>query len=147
MKFFPCFIPTAVQMESGGMSKNSTLICVPIMGETIEKMVVDMSKAKTSGADLVEVRLDTLKRFNPRQDLEVLIRKCPLPTLFTYRFGVKEVWVLEVFHLLIELVLGSGIDDSLLKGKFFGKVMEGKYGKEEGGWYFYEVRDGYKIGV
>ncbi|XP_002277395.2 bifunctional 3-dehydroquinate dehydratase/shikimate dehydrogenase, chloroplastic isoform X1 [Vitis vinifera] len=72
-------------MESGGMSKNSTLICVPIMGETIEKMVVDMSKAKTSGADLVEVRLDTLKRFNPRQDLEVLIRKCPLPTLFTYR--------------------------------------------------------------
>ncbi|KAL6344103.1 hypothetical protein AAG906_027876 [Vitis piasezkii] len=129
MKFFPCFIPTAVQMESGGMSKNSTLICVPIMGETIEKMVVDMSPIRY------------LKRFNPRQDLEVLIRKCPLPTLFTYRFGVKEVWVLEVFHLLIELVLGSGIDDSLLKGSFWKGYGWGSMGKKKG-WYFYEVRDG-----
>lgn len=88
-------------MESGGMRKNSTLICVPIMGETIEKMVVDMSKAKTSGADLVEVRLDTLKRFNPRQDLEVLIRKCPLPTLFTYRFGNRVSINYEHLVLLI----------------------------------------------
>ena len=78
---------TAVQMESGVMMKNSTLICVPIMGETIEKMVDDMNKAKTSGGDLVEIRLGSLKRFNPRKDLEFLIGNCPLPTLFSYRFA------------------------------------------------------------
>lgn len=74
-------------MESrGGVWKNPTLICVPIMADSIAKMVVDMAKAKASSADLVEIRLDTLNSFNPYEDLKVLIKECPLPTLFTYRF-------------------------------------------------------------
>ncbi|KAJ0034902.1 hypothetical protein Pint_25018 [Pistacia integerrima] len=39
-----------------------------------------------SGADLVEIRLDCLKNFSPHEDLKTIIRDCPLPTLFTYRF-------------------------------------------------------------
>lgn len=67
------------------MRRNSTLICVPIMAESIDKMLIDAGKAKSSGADLVEIRLDSLKVFNPQEDLKTLIKQCPLPTLFTYR--------------------------------------------------------------
>lgn len=68
------------------MRKNPTLICVPLTADSIDKMVTDMTKAKATTADLVEIRLDCLKSFNPHNDLNVLIQKCPLPTLFTYRF-------------------------------------------------------------
>uniref|UniRef100_A0A5B6YYX0 shikimate dehydrogenase (NADP(+)) n=1 Tax=Davidia involucrata TaxID=16924 RepID=A0A5B6YYX0_DAVIN len=72
-------------MENEGIRKNSTLICVPLMADSVDQMVIDMNKAKASGADLVEVRLDSLKSFNPREDIETLIKRCPVPTLFTYR--------------------------------------------------------------
>ncbi|KAL8508076.1 hypothetical protein ACS0TY_018578 [Phlomoides rotata] len=73
-------------MESGaGIRKNQTLICAPIMGDTVAQMVELMHKAKLKGADLVEVRLDHMKSFNPDVDIEKLIKECPLPTLFTYR--------------------------------------------------------------
>lgn len=55
------------------------------MAETVDQMLLLMRKAKELGADLVEVRVDFLKNFNPRQDLEILIKQAPLPTLITYR--------------------------------------------------------------
>lgn len=77
-------------MEMGvGMGKNQTLICAPIMADTVDQMVELMHKAKFKGADIVEVRLDHLKSLDHRPDIEVLIRQCPLPTLFTYRFMIR----------------------------------------------------------
>ena len=77
-------------MESGGgIRKNPTLICAPIMADSVDKMLILMAKANASTADLVEIRLDSLKTLNPSQDLKVLIKECPLPTLFTYRFQVS----------------------------------------------------------
>ncbi|CAI9776852.1 unnamed protein product [Fraxinus pennsylvanica] len=73
-------------MKSGeGMRRNQTLICAPLMSDTVDQMVDLMLKAKSKGADIVEIRLDHLKIFNPRTDIEKLIKACPLPTLFTYR--------------------------------------------------------------
>lgn len=72
-------------MESEGIRRNPTLICTPLMAESVEKMMILMNKAKLSGADLVEVRLDSLDGFSPREDIEKLIKHCPLPTLFTHR--------------------------------------------------------------
>ncbi|KAK9289168.1 hypothetical protein L1049_017642 [Liquidambar formosana] len=77
--------PAGVQIESGKMKRNPTLICVPLVAESVDQMVIDMREAKASGGDLVEIRLDCLKSFNPQQDIETLIKECPLPTLFTYR--------------------------------------------------------------
>ncbi|CAI8618146.1 unnamed protein product [Vicia faba] len=72
--------------ESEVMAKNATLICVPIMGETIGKMALDIQKAKLNGADLVEIRLDSLTTFNAHQDLNTFIQQHnSLPLLFTYR--------------------------------------------------------------
>ncbi|KAL6526524.1 hypothetical protein OROGR_015614 [Orobanche gracilis] len=73
-------------MESGvGIRKNQTLICAPLMADAVDQVVELMHKAKLKGADIVEIRLDHLKTFNPRSDIEKLIKECPLPTLFTYR--------------------------------------------------------------
>ncbi|CAA0834793.1 Bifunctional 3-dehydroquinate dehydratase/shikimate dehydrogenase- chloroplastic [Striga hermonthica] len=73
-------------MESGeGIRKNQTLICAPLMADTVDQVVELMHQAESKGADIVEIRLDHLKSFNPRVDIEKLIKACPLPTLFTYR--------------------------------------------------------------
>ena len=71
--------------QIGGAQRNSTLICVPIMAESVDQMLVQMRKAKELGGDLVEVRVDFLKNFIPRQDLDILIKQAPLPTLVTFR--------------------------------------------------------------
>ncbi|XP_074269523.1 bifunctional 3-dehydroquinate dehydratase/shikimate dehydrogenase, chloroplastic [Silene latifolia] len=62
-----------------------TLICAPVMADTVQQMVTLMIKSKECGADLVEIRLDHLKLFNPLQDVPFIINNSPLPTLFTYR--------------------------------------------------------------
>ncbi|XP_031405900.1 bifunctional 3-dehydroquinate dehydratase/shikimate dehydrogenase, chloroplastic-like isoform X1 [Punica granatum] len=68
------------------MSTSSpTLLCTPLMGTTVDQMLAEMRKAKEIGADVLEIRLDCLRKFNPHQDLEILIKRSPLPTLITYR--------------------------------------------------------------
>lgn len=79
--------------------RDPTLICVPIMGESVDKMVIDLGEAKASGADLVEIRLDSLKSFNPHEHIKSLISSSPLPTLFTYRFGNVQISLI-VFRIL-----------------------------------------------
>ncbi|EOY06378.1 Dehydroquinate dehydratase / shikimate dehydrogenas, putative isoform 4 [Theobroma cacao] len=122
-----------LNMESrGGVWKNPTLICVPIMADSIAKMVVDMAKAKASSADLVEIRLDTLNSFNPYEDLKVLIKECPLPTLFTYRpvweggqYDGDEKERLDVLRLAMELG-ADYIDVELKVAHDFMKSIDGK---------------------
>ncbi|KAL7080987.1 hypothetical protein ACP275_14G012100 [Erythranthe tilingii] len=73
-------------MASGvGMRKNQTLICAPLMADTVDQVVNLMHKSKATGADIVEIRLDHLKSFDPQSDIQKLMKECPLPTLFTYR--------------------------------------------------------------
>ena len=96
------------------------------MADSVRQMVIDMDKAKVSGADLVEIRLDSLKSFNPNVDIETLIKQCPLPTLFTYRFiflielhfdiylyYVTFFWFIELQVLNVLSVLeDKGVNDS-----------------------------------
>ena len=86
-----------LQMGGGEISKNPTLVCAPIMAESVDKMVINMDKAKQGGADLVEIRLDSLKSFNPNEDLKTLIKECPLHTLFTYRFTTGNCFMNKLF--------------------------------------------------
>lgn len=48
-------------------------------------MVSEMVTAKARGADVVELRLDHLTDFEPRRDLDLLLRDRRLPALVTYR--------------------------------------------------------------
>ncbi|KAB2597271.1 bifunctional 3-dehydroquinate dehydratase/shikimate dehydrogenase [Pyrus ussuriensis x Pyrus communis] len=90
--------------------RSSTLICAPIMAESVDKMVVDMGNAKALGADLVEIRLDHLKSFNCSEHLKILIKESPLPTLITYRpkweggqYDGDEKYRLDALRLAMEL--------------------------------------------
>lgn len=62
------------------------------MADSADLIIAGACKAKTSGADLVEIRLDSLKIFNPQTDLGTLVKECPLPTLFTYRFPLESIF-------------------------------------------------------
>lgn len=66
------------------------------MGESVDQMLLQMQQAKEIGADLIEIRLDFLKNFSPRQDLEILIKRSPLPTLVTYRYLLN----LLIYHIV-----------------------------------------------
>lgn len=61
------------------------LLCVPLVGASVDQMLQDRDKAKESGADLVEFRVDYLKSFQPRHDLGALLRDKKLPAIVTYR--------------------------------------------------------------
>jgi 3-dehydroquinate dehydratase / shikimate dehydrogenase len=63
-----------------------TLVCVPLVAPTLEKMGADAVAAAAAGGDLVEIRLDFIQGFCPREHLPRLLRGCPLPALVTYRF-------------------------------------------------------------
>ncbi|GLT87403.1 hypothetical protein SLE2022_054890 [Rubroshorea leprosula] len=72
-------------MGSNEKMTNSTLICAPLMAESVEQMVKDMYEAKAQGADVVEVRLDHINNFKPQQELEIILKKKPLPVIIVYR--------------------------------------------------------------
>ncbi|KAI6692533.1 hypothetical protein NL676_020243 [Syzygium grande] len=79
------FTTSDLRTSASGVLSSPTLLCTPLMGTTVNQMLIEMRKAKEIGADLVEIRLDCLRNFNPLQDLEILIKQSPLPTLVTYR--------------------------------------------------------------
>ncbi|GLU08316.1 hypothetical protein SLE2022_252340 [Rubroshorea leprosula] len=114
------------------MEREPTKICAPIMADSVDEMLVFMGKAKASGADLVEVRLDSLKGFRPQEDLKVLVKKCPLPTLFTYRpkwegglYDGDEKERLDALRLAMELG-ADYIDVELQVADEFIKLIHGK---------------------
>ncbi|GLT87405.1 hypothetical protein SLE2022_054910 [Rubroshorea leprosula] len=119
-----------------GARRNSTLMCAPVMAESVDQMLVKMRMAKELGADLVEVRLDFLKNFSPRQDLGVLIKQASLPTLFTFRptweggqYKGDESKRQEALRLAMEL--GADYVDVELKvaHDFFNSIQGKKSGK------------------
>ncbi|RYR65751.1 hypothetical protein Ahy_A03g011677 isoform C [Arachis hypogaea] len=122
--------------EGGGMRKNPTLICAPVMADSVDKMHLDVSKAKASGADLVEIRLDSLKTFNPSSHLPALINNRPLPLLFTYRpnweGGMYEGDDNTRFHALrLAMELGADYIDIELKvaNQFYDFIRGTAYDK------------------
>ena len=61
------------------------MICAQLVSQSVEHMVSDMYEAKAQGADVVEIRLDCLKDFRPRQHLQILLDSKPLPVAAVYR--------------------------------------------------------------
>ncbi|KAF3534643.1 hypothetical protein DY000_02043786 [Brassica cretica] len=123
---------TGMEIGSSEIEKNPSLICAPVMADSIDKMVTEACKAQELGADLVEIRLDSLKDFNPLEDLKTIINKSPLPTLFTYRpkweggqYEGDENERLDVLRLAMELG-ADYIDVELQVATEFIKSIEGK---------------------
>ncbi|CAN8260283.1 unnamed protein product [Cochlearia groenlandica] len=124
----------STEMDKGSQEivKNPSLICAPVMADSIDKMVIETCKAQELGADLVEIRLDSLKDFNPLEDLKTIINKSPLPTLFTYRprweggqYDGDEKERLDVLRLAMKLG-ADYIDVELQVASEFIKSIKGK---------------------
>lgn len=74
-----------VQMGVVNITKNTTMICAPLMAQSVEQVLSNMYQAKAEGADVVEIRLDCINNFQPGKDLEIILTKKPLPVLIVYR--------------------------------------------------------------
>ncbi|XP_024181354.1 bifunctional 3-dehydroquinate dehydratase/shikimate dehydrogenase, chloroplastic isoform X1 [Rosa chinensis] len=129
----PNLAVASAQVGGGGMRKSSTLICAPIVAESVAMMVVEIGRAKAAGADLVEIRLDHLKVFNCNQDVKTLIDQSALPTLFTYRpkweggqYDGDEKSRLDALRLAMEL--GADYIDVELQvaQEFIGSIQDKK---------------------
>ncbi|KAG8648208.1 bifunctional 3-dehydroquinate dehydratase/shikimate dehydrogenase, chloroplastic [Manihot esculenta] len=72
-------------MGPAGVLSSSPMVCAPLMAQSVEQMIADMHSAKKQGADVAEVRLDHINNFQPRQDLETILRNKPLPVLIVCR--------------------------------------------------------------
>ena len=70
----------------------ATKACVALMYDTVEEVLAAAREAQSAGADLVEVRLDALKPFNPADDVPRLLAELALPCVMTLR-PTWEGWV------------------------------------------------------
>ncbi|CAH1446328.1 unnamed protein product [Lactuca virosa] len=111
-----------------GIRRNSTVICAPIMADTVDQMLIQMNLVKSYGADLVKIRLDSLKGFNAREAIQTLVNLSPLLTLFTYRptwergqYNGDEESRLDALRLAMELG-GDHIDVELQIPFSFSKI-------------------------
>ena len=70
----------------------ATKACVALMYDTVEEVLAAAREAQSADADLVEVRLDALKPFNPADDVPRLLAELALPCVMTLR-PTWEGWV------------------------------------------------------
>eukprot|EP01018_Ginkgo_biloba_P017350 Gb_24244 [translate_table: standard] len=67
------------------MAQNGCLLCIPLVAHSVEEMLYQMQQARVHGADCTELRIDHLWNFNPRVDLETLLKGRTVPVIVTYR--------------------------------------------------------------
>lgn len=70
---------------AGPLAPPTTMACVALMRDTVEGMLEGTREAQRAGADLVELRLDALRAFDPSNDIPRLINESALPMIITLR--------------------------------------------------------------
>jgi len=92
------------------MVKNGCLLCIPLVAQSVEEMLSQMELARIHGADCVELRIDHVRNFNPRVDLDTLLKARTMPAIVTYRpkweggaYEGDEGNRLDVLRLAMEL--------------------------------------------
>lgn len=93
-----------------GFSKNSRMICAPLVAQSVEQILNDMHQAKMQGADVVEIRLDYISDFDPLKDLKLLLDNKPIPVVVVCRYAS---WL----HFSTKIVV-SGFSVSHLQWRF-----------------------------
>lgn len=77
-------------------SKKHLLVCTPLEAPSMEEMLASMDQAKAEGADLVELRIDSMS-FSQISEVESLIKQRTLPAIVSFRY--------EIFDLLTDFLL------------------------------------------
>ncbi|KAH9754555.1 Shikimate dehydrogenase [Citrus sinensis] len=121
------------------ITKNTTMICAPLMAQSVEQVLSNMYQAKAEGADVVEIRLDCINNFQPGKDLEIILTKKPLPVLIVYRpkwagglYEGDEHKRLEALHLAEDL----GADYVDFELKVASNILGKQYSSHQSGTRF-----------
>ncbi|CAK7348231.1 unnamed protein product [Dovyalis caffra] len=70
--------------------KNNLLVCTPLECETVGEMLSSMKRAEAEGADLTELRLDSLS-FSHVSQVEKLIKRRTLPSIVSFRLKSSRI--------------------------------------------------------
>jgi len=62
-----------------------TYICSSVTADTVEGFLAEIEEATAAGVDVIELRLDFIKDFNPSTDLKPLVDACKVPYIVTFR--------------------------------------------------------------
>lgn len=78
---------SAVSQADGVQPVNSqsSLICTSITADGMQGFLEEIKEAAATGVDLIELRLDFIKDFDPSKDLQTLMSACTVPYVVTYR--------------------------------------------------------------
>lgn len=86
-------------MSGDRFSKNSRIICAPLIAQSAEQMLNDMHQAKIEEADAVEINLDSITNFQPwRDNLKLVLGNKPVPVVVVCRYApVSSFW----YHVMV----------------------------------------------
>ncbi|KAJ6674878.1 BIFUNCTIONAL 3-DEHYDROQUINATE DEHYDRATASE/SHIKIMATE DEHYDROGENASE CHLOROPLASTIC-LIKE [Salix viminalis] len=70
--------------------KNSLSVCTPLECESVGEMLASMKRAEAEGADLAELRLDSLS-FSHDSEVEKLIKHRTLPSIVSFRLKTSGI--------------------------------------------------------
>jgi len=76
---------TPVAVAEAATDTGKTLICTSITATTMDSFLAEMQEAAATGVDVLELRLDFIKDFDPEQHLAKLMSACTIPYIITYR--------------------------------------------------------------
>lgn len=79
----PQAAPDAAQ--AGWQPTEPTYICSSVTADGVGGMLAEIEEAAAAGVDIIELRLDFLKAFDPSADLKRLMDACKVPYIVTYR--------------------------------------------------------------
>ena len=73
---------TAQPLQQG---TTKTLLCTSVTASTFDEAIAEIHEIAEAGADIIELRLDTLTDFNVEQHLQQLVRTTEVPKIVTLR--------------------------------------------------------------
>lgn len=77
--------PATSQAPTGTGEGEQTMVCTSVTAPTMAAFLEEIKEAAASGVDIIELRLDCIKDFDPNRDLETLMAATPQPYIVTYR--------------------------------------------------------------
>ena len=78
--------PASTDVPAAPQIAEKTLICTSVTADSLDGFLAEIEEARSTGVDVIELRLDFIKDFEPMRDLEQLMQACgSMPYIVTYR--------------------------------------------------------------
>ncbi|BBV78218.1 3-dehydroquinate dehydratase [Raoultella planticola] len=110
---------TAVTIKNITFQEGATLICVPLIGQTLDELQAHAHTLAEAGADLIEWRVDHFIRVHEQQQVLLALTEirrllADMPLLFTFRShkeGGETELADDAYFALNRLAVASGLVD------------------------------------